>query len=300
MAMSKRDLYLLWLVRVYNMHTPPFRGKWRIKDSLLGMVKEYPDRVSFRSRDGRKFIADLDDCVNRNMFLDGCFEPVESALIGQVIRRGDVVLDIGAYIGWYTTLFSRLVGAAGEVHCFEPEPGSFEILRENIALNGAGNVFPNRTAVSSETGTTDIYSFEKSSRAHASLSPLGREDCYASSCETNTINRYLDVSKVEKVDFVKIDAEGSELKAIEGGGGLFFGDSPPVLMLEINENTASHFGYAPCDMLRFLHDKGGYDFFRATAGGLQRLSSVEECEHGDNVLGFIESHHRDRMKHVIR
>ena len=57
---------------------------------------------------------------------------LEKRLYLSLIREGDVVFDLGANLGYFTLLFSDLVGRGGEVHAFEPVPPTFARLRETI------------------------------------------------------------------------------------------------------------------------------------------------------------------------
>jgi protein-L-isoaspartate O-methyltransferase len=76
-------------------------------------------------------------------------EPLQTQLAIQQIHRGDVALDIGAQIGYYTLIFAKLVGEAGKVLAFEPDPDNFVLLEGNVKANGYHNVTLERTAVSS-------------------------------------------------------------------------------------------------------------------------------------------------------
>ena len=78
----------------------------------------------------------------------------EKLLYLNEIKKGNTVLDIGANKGYYTSLFSVLVGRHGEVHSFEPVPESYKRLQElNTQLK---NVFSNNLAVGQESGTATI------------------------------------------------------------------------------------------------------------------------------------------------
>ena len=62
----------------------------------------------------------------------GIWEPFETKIVKKLVQRGDVAVDIGANIGYYTLLFSRLVKLSGKVFAFEPEPANFSLLKKNI------------------------------------------------------------------------------------------------------------------------------------------------------------------------
>ena len=65
-----------------------------------------------------------------------------TALVKRIVRNGDIVVDIGAHIGYYTLIFARLVGPKGKVFAFEPEPNNFNLLIKNIKINGYKNIIP--------------------------------------------------------------------------------------------------------------------------------------------------------------
>ncbi len=90
---------------------------------------------------GFKLHFDPKDRVMSHYLLeDRAWEPVETEALRQELRRGDVVVDVGANIGYYTILASRLVGEGGKVYAFEPEPDNFAMLQKNLKANGCTNV----------------------------------------------------------------------------------------------------------------------------------------------------------------
>ncbi len=74
--------------------------------------------------------------ISRQIREQGIWEPYESSLVQQYLQPGDVFLDAGANIGYFTVLAAASVGAHGHVYAFEPEPRNFQLLRYNVELNG--------------------------------------------------------------------------------------------------------------------------------------------------------------------
>lgn len=121
------------------------------------------------------------------------------------IRYGDLVLDVGANIGYYTMLMSKIVGDSGKVYAFEPEPKNFEILQKNIKINNIKNVIIEKFALSDKIGKSYLQ-ISKDSGQHR-LSDSGLET------QTTTIDNYFGN---KKIDFIKMDAEGSEYNIFKG------------------------------------------------------------------------------------
>ncbi|MBM4269702.1 MAG: FkbM family methyltransferase [Deltaproteobacteria bacterium] len=83
---------------------------------------------------GLRLYVDLADAIGRGV-LDGVYEPEERAWLAEEARPGDVVLDIGANIGFFTVLLAARVGPTGKVLAYEPSPSNADLLARSIAEN---------------------------------------------------------------------------------------------------------------------------------------------------------------------
>ena len=126
------------------------------------------------------------------------------------IKPGDVIIDIGANIGFYTKLLSSLIGPNGKVHAFEPDNQNFKHLSKNV--KSLQNVILNKKAVSDSTGNIKIYKSKDLNVDHRTY-PV--ED-YASieTIESISIDDYLNSNY--KVDIIKMDIQGYEISALKG------------------------------------------------------------------------------------
>src|SRR5947208_14953773 len=88
---------------------------------------------------------------------EGRFEPETVKLFVGALRPGMVVLDVGAYLGYYTFLAARQVGEKGKVYAFEPDPSSYRFLEHNIHLNGYSNIVAVSKAASSRGRIRNLY-----------------------------------------------------------------------------------------------------------------------------------------------
>lgn len=138
-------------------------------------------------------------------------EQYETSLVESLVREGNIAVDIGAHVGYYTLLLAKLVGKEGKVYAFEPEPTNFAILKQNVRENGYGNVILEQKAVSNKTGTAKLYLSENTQDNRIFDSHDNRPSI---DIETVKLDDYFD-SK-DTVDFIKIDIQGAEPLAIEG------------------------------------------------------------------------------------
>ena len=124
-------------------------------------------------------------------------------------KEGDVVLDIGAYVGMFTVKAATLVGTTGKVIAIEPSPENYELLRRNC--EGLANVVLVRKAVMSMNGIGRLYY----SRSAAANSLVTRWERYVE-VPTITLDDLVDELGLDKVDIIKVDAEGAELDVLMG------------------------------------------------------------------------------------
>ncbi len=161
-------------------------------------------------------------------FAYGSWEPDLVALVSKKVRPGFRVVDIGAHIGYYTLLLSRLVGANGHVFSFEPVSTNFEFLSENVRLNNCTNVEPINRAV------VDVHQQIRFDIPENDQLPVAVSFADPNSRGTFTVEGIsLDeffLDSPEKVDFLKVDAESAEDQVLDGARGLIARDHPSILM----------------------------------------------------------------------
>jgi FkbM family methyltransferase len=131
-------------------------------------------------------------------------------------KPSEVVIDVGAHIGLYTLRAAREVGANGRVIAVEPDPQSFLILKDNIALNHLDNVIAINAALSDSSGQKPFYAATDPSLSGFQLQPEARIRS-VKTVRTMTLDELLLSLSINQVDWMKIDVEGAELKVLEGG-----------------------------------------------------------------------------------
>lgn len=163
---------------------------------------------------GDRLQVDLRDFIGSRLFHFGVWEPNVTAVIMDTLRPGDVFCDVGANIGYYTVLASRLVGPGGHVVAVEPSPAALRMLRDNIALNGLTNVRVVPAAVAAERGRLALYA--PSFGNAGTTSTVAREGrSLQAEVDALPLTQILTQDELARLRLVKIDVEGGEGVVLE-------------------------------------------------------------------------------------
>jgi FkbM family methyltransferase len=196
----------------------------------------------------------------------------EKLLYLRAIRKGDVVFDIGANIGYYSILFSKLCGKNGFVHCFEPVPETFKLLLQ--ALGNSENTKLNNLAAGNSEDTLEMsYDPEDSEKASLIFAPTSTS--LTRIVKVLPLDAYAEEIKLDQLDFLKCDVEGFELKTLKGMVNTL-SKYLPQLSLEI---TLAH--EQRQELIELLMSLG-YDSFRKIEKGFPNYDPTQDMkEQGD-------------------
>jgi FkbM family methyltransferase len=204
-----------------------------------------PDGVVLIDVQGSKMYVDSRDIgVAPYLMQWGFYEKYETELFKKSIRKGMVVVDVGANVGYYTLMASRLVGEEGRVFAFEPEPQNYDLLCKNIKANGCRNVVAERNAVWRKSGEETLF-LDKSNLGGHSLVKANVMDKDGSVCvKATSLDEYFGTLDCP-VDFIKMDVQGSEMGVFEGMEGIMKQDCPLGIMAEFWPEGIRNSGVSP-------------------------------------------------------
>lgn len=186
------------------------------------------------------------------------------ALMHQHIKKGDVVLDIGANIGFYTKILADLVGETGMVYAFEPDKTNFKHLQKNAGhLKNA--VLINK-AVSNNTGTITLYQSDLLNVDHKTYAT----ENYTSKTEIECV-AIDDIIVDKKVDFIKIDIQGYEYFAFQGMQEVFKHNKNLKIITELYPYGLNNSGIKVEDFIQLIKTSGFY-IYKMNASSLIPLS----------------------------
>ncbi len=192
---------------------------------------------------GVRMRLDLSDHLQRQIYVFGAYEPHELSLFLGLLQPGDTVVDAGANVGFYSLMVAARVEQHGRVFSFEPVPDTYARLCENLALNRLPQVSPINCALwnTRETLTFALGSENRHNRGGYSVAPSERSIDTVRGTGIR-LDDFLSEAGVDRVDAIKMDVEGAERFALDGGRHCLERDRP-VVLLEVCRATCERAGY---------------------------------------------------------
>ena len=184
------------------------------------------------------------------------WEPHLHRVFEKYVNKDSVVIECGCHIGTHTIKLAKM---CNKIYGFEPMPDTNKILNQNIKLNNINNAFISRLGVSSEPGKTKFLWSQDGNPGASGLdnNPIGKP-AWLESCK-ETIEVFLttiDILRLDKLDFMKIDVEGYEQLVIQGAMTTI-NKCKPVMVIEVwsNHNGGVDINYTK-NMFKHLLDIG--------------------------------------------
>jgi len=186
----------------------------------------------------------------------GIWEPFETRLVLARLKPGDVFVDVGANIGYFTVLAASRVASEGCVYAFEPDPGNFHLLEKNCEHNALAS-----RVQAVQAGLSKV---DKPGQLYLSVDNLGDHQVYC----TDSNREHLDISLLQgatylqtqlkragqnKIDLIKIDTQGSEFDVIQGLMPLLKHLArPPDMLIELTPYSLRQGGSSGRELIQLL------------------------------------------------
>jgi FkbM family methyltransferase len=180
------------------------------------------------------------------------YENFSSETLKKTVKKGWRVVDLGAHVGYFSLLMSRLVGDSGRVYAFEPDPFCVKILERNIRMNGYQNIIVETLAISDKQSKAKLYFSEDDPTDHRLFNPKS-EKRSSLTVSQDTLDNYFGENKI---DLIKIDVQGLEMKCLKGAKKVISNNSQLVLLIEFWPNGLVEAGYKPIELLNYLKRLG--------------------------------------------
>ena len=151
-------------------------------------------------------------------------------------KLGDIVVDVGAHYGIYTILSATIVSSKGLVLAFEPYPHSYRTLLLNATLNRLSNVKAFNVALGDFDGTAKLY-IASSPAYHSTMFEVGEK---ALNVYIRRLDNVIEELALDRIDLIKIDAEGAELKILKGAQNVIKRFKPKLTVATYHYSNEAH------------------------------------------------------------
>ena len=180
----------------------------------------------------------------------GTYEELESKIMEEKIEMGNIVVDVGANIGLHTLNMARIVGNAGQVFAFEPDPSNFEILKKNVKINNYKNIILEQKAVGDKHGRTTLYQSDHPGKHR--IFPQTEQAKSQVQVELTNLDNYFDSDMTDKINFIKIDVEGLEFSVLKGMKNILKNSKKIKILFEFMPENTIEVGFTPIELLNYL------------------------------------------------
>ena len=246
-----------------------------------------------KSKYGFKVILDATKDVDKG-FLFSTFEDENFNLINKIAQKGWNVIDVGANIGLYTLLFSRLIGSEGNVYSFEPSDEAFFRLQQNIKLNNLKNVTVLKKGVSDKAGVMEFHITEDDAYNSLGFTPM-KEVVETKSISVVTLDEFVKSNKIEKVDVLKIDTEGADYLVAKGASELLKGKNAPFIFCEYNRVVKNGYDFSLDSMVKLLES---YSYLCFEISNM-KLKKFDEANSNSSDLVCLKENHKAIFKNYF-
>ncbi len=163
-------------------------------------------------------VIPTDEGISSELIIFGSHEPINIEFISKKLKQGMTCLDVGANIGYYATLESKIIGDQGKVIAIEPSPINFRYLKHNLSLQNKNNFEAYNIAAGNIEENLDFLIFNKKSN-YCHVLRQGQDmppETKVISVSTKRIDTLLKENPIDKLDLLRMDIEGYEWEAIQG------------------------------------------------------------------------------------
>lgn len=142
----------------------------------------------------------------------GMYELETSILFKLLARNSQVIIDVGAGIGWYSLLGASVLHHSGKILSVEPDPSNIRLIKESLRLNRFSNVEIISTCVSDFDGKIYLnLAYDAGYNSIKDKAERGKILCFCT-----TLNSLIEKRGIDMVDLLKVDVEGAEPEVLAG------------------------------------------------------------------------------------
>lgn len=217
------------------------------------------------------------------LLVNGVFEPELTNYLMRTLKKGMVVCDIGANVGYFSVLAGYLVGSGGTVIAFEPNPELYSLLADNMIVNEHARFTSTvPKAVSDVNGPIAFYVSKRfrgngSSQRHSpEYKAAFHSDTFEEiAVESVVFDDYCEQHLLKAIDLVKIDVEGAEYRVLKGMEKSLTAGHIKRVVFELNKSMLQGDIELLLDLLKQCRQNQGATFHHIHEDGALEHRSLE-------------------------
>ncbi len=215
---SIRNFYIDYIIYFFIKVRGNKYSKIRVNDTFLNI--SYDDKG-----------------LSKDLLIHKKREKFSTDLVKSIIQEDEIIIDIGANIGYYTLLESQLA-SKGKVFAVEPIPENFNLLDINIKLNECKNIDAYKMAIGDISGKSKMYVYDKRNRCSFIKDPSGNI-INEIEVPVMTLDKFVESYVRQDPTFIRMDLEGYEFQVIKGARGILDNNRPLKLFVELHPHLMS-------------------------------------------------------------
>lgn len=223
-------------------------------------------------------------------------EAEDGNMLIKLASNCQMILDIGANVGWYSLHFDKLPNVR-KIYAFEPIPYTFNYLTEHLKMNGAEKVSTFNFGFS-DTSDEKIFYWTNAENGAASMVNIReRSEIEEVKCKVVPLDDFMK-SRDDMVDLIKCDVEGAELFVFKGGIETIK-RCKPIIFTEMLRKWSAKFNYHPDDIIK-LFEEIGYNCYGYINHKFDRVKSVGPELETTNFFFFHGKKHKNLIEDILK
>jgi FkbM family methyltransferase len=208
---------------------------------------------------GNRFVVHRGDQLSEQIYIEGAYEALEALVVSKIVHRGDLVVDIGANVGFYTSVLDGLVRPDGQVHSFEPGFATFRRLEQTKSLLRLSTTVLHQKAISDSVGQIEFWlsmtgsDAQQATHRHVGLGIQTRV-AQVEAITLDAVVAELNSERKQNIAFVKCDIEGEETSMLKGATALLNAENPPIWLIEHNRKVLWEHETSSAQLLSYFND----------------------------------------------
>jgi FkbM family methyltransferase len=252
---------------------------------------------------GKLIVSSEDLSLSPDLIINGVYDIQLTNYLCKNITAGQVVVDIGSNIGYFTILMGYLVGKNGKVISYEANDKVFSFLKDNVSLNYLSNHV--------ETYNNAVYSYKTKIKFYATERFQGNSSIHKHSDEYNKMYSVDKTSEVEveadkldnllgsidHINFIKIDVEGAEYHVLKGMTNLIGSGKVDTVSFELNKMALQNDWDLLKELLAKFKSEYGVEFFVLTSEGDMVSTNLEEIFLSNEIPNVLMKSKNNRVNY---